>query len=140
MKTITWDESFSVGVSEMDEQHKRIIRMVNDLVERSDDPGGWVEACADALTVMSEYAATHFAREEELMATHSYRQLARHRDEHKAFRRDVVDLSDEIASYGASVPVELLERLNHYLCDWLCHHILETDMQYKTVFNGRGVY
>ncbi len=140
MRTITWDENYSVGVREMDEQHKRIIQMVNDLATRSKDPEGWLEACADALAAMSEYAATHFAEEEELMATHRYRQLARHHKEHKVFRRDIVVLGDEIASYGAAVPPALLERLNQYLCDWLCRHILETDMQYKTFFNSRGVY
>lgn len=36
MEKIIWDEGFSVGVSEMDRQHRRIIELINSLIEKQD--------------------------------------------------------------------------------------------------------
>ena len=139
MHTIVWDESFSVGISEMDKQHKQLIEMVNNLVSSVENRESWVESFADTLAAMSNYAATHFTAEETLMSTHGFPQFSKHQAEHRAFRAEIVYLSDEIASHGATIPSETVDRLCRYLCNWLGNHILYTDMGYKAFFNEKGV-
>ena len=139
MHTIVWNESYSVGVGELDEQHKQLVNMINDFIVHAEDQEGGVELCADTLAAMSEYAATHFATEEALLRAHGFQQLASHQTEHLSFRSEIVHLGDEIASYGAAVPPEARNRLGRYLRDWLSNHILHTDMGYKGFFAEKGV-
>jgi hemerythrin len=73
------------------------------------------------------------------MAAHGFPQLDGHRAEHLAFRTQIVYLSDEVASHGATIPFEVHDRLCRYLCDWLRKHILYTDMGYRAFFDERGV-
>ena len=65
MEPIEWTDSFSVGVALFDEQHRRLIDMLNKMIE---DPAADTrsETVADVLTDMTRYAQEHFKAEEEI--------------------------------------------------------------------------
>ena len=134
MEPIEWTDSFSVGVALLDEQHRRLIDMLNKMIK---DPAADTrsETVADVLTDMTRYAQEHFKAEEELMNEHGYPRLDEHKEQHLGFQEKVARLCFATVKGQASVPQELME----YLQKWLIHHILQEDMAFKPFFEQKGV-
>ena len=135
MEPIVWTEEFSVGVSEMDRQHKKLITMINRLV---DEPKATTrsETVSDLLTGMINYAQEHFRAEEALMSEHAYPFKDQQADQHRSFIEKTVEFCSAVEADVDIVPQAMLE----YLKSWLIHHILEQDMKYTTFFADRGVF
>lgn len=134
MDPIFWTDEFSVGVSEMDSQHQKLIAMINKLIE---EPHAKTNSrtISDLLTAMITYAQEHFRAEEALMSEHGYPLKDRQVEQHKCFIKKTVDFCSAVEVGVDIVPQVMLE----YLKDWLLHHILEQDMKYKSFFIDRGI-
>jgi hemerythrin len=126
MEIVVWDNSLSVGIDEIDRQHKQLIAVLNQLIELEGVSVG-SEAISEALTRMTDYADYHFNSEEQFMAEHAYPEYEAHKKEHIDFMRKTADLSMETMEYKKTVPAELLT----YLKDWLIKHIMESDRRIK---------
>ena len=59
MDEIVWQESFSVGVKDLDDQHKQLIKMINTLINQKDVKVN-SETISDLLTELTKYAEDHF--------------------------------------------------------------------------------
>ena len=132
MESINWKDEFSVGVKEMDDQHKTLLAMINKLIieqKTLTDP----KTIADLLT--TDYAQVHFRAEEYLMAEYGYDQKTLQEQQHQAF------IDKTIAFYSASDvgPNILSSALLDYLTTWLIGHILKEDMKYKEFFRSKGL-
>lgn len=134
MEKITWDESFSVGVRDLDEQHKQIIIMVNTLIEMNDTKVD-SEIISDTLTKMTQYATSHFNKEEQYMFEYGYPEYSFQRKQHQEFKKKTVNLCMETMVHNVTVPTEIFT----YLRSWWTNHILKEDMKYKQFFNERGL-
>ncbi|NOR26058.1 MAG: bacteriohemerythrin [Desulforhopalus sp.] len=134
MDIINWKDEFSVGVKEMDDQHKKLIGMVNKLISEQTSLTDQ-RTIADLLTEMTDYAQVHFRAEEYLMAEYDYDQKALQEEQHQAF------IDKTIAFYSASDigPNILSTALLDYLATWLIGHILKEDMKYKKFFKSKGL-
>jgi len=134
IEPIEWNDSFSVGVALFDEQHRRLIAMLNKMIR---DPTATTrsETVADVLTDMTNYAQEHFKSEEDLMIEHDYPHLDEHRRQHRGFQEKAARLCFATVKGQASVPHEMLV----YLQQWLIHHILQADMAFKPFFEQKGV-
>lgn len=134
MQSIDWNPSFSVGVKLLDEQHERIVHMINLLIS---DPGATVrsETISELLDGLTQYASDHFRAEEQLLDKYGYPDLARQKEDHEAYSIKIVALCKATMSHEDSVPAELLR----FMRDWWVHHILETDMKYRPFLMERGV-
>jgi hemerythrin-like metal-binding protein len=134
MEIISWRNEFSVGVKEMDEQHKKLIGMINKLIEEQKvltEP----QTIADLLIKMTDYAQVHFRAEEYLMAEYDYEHKTEQERQHQEF------IDKTIAFYSASDlgPNLLSTALLDYLRTWLIGHILKEDMKYKEFFKSKGL-
>ena len=134
MDIINWKNEFSVGVKEMDDQHKKLLGMINRLIEEQHtltDP----KTIADLLTEMTDYAQVHFRAEEFLMAEYGYDKKKQQEQQHQAF------IDKTISFYSASDlgPNVLSVALLDYLSTWLVGHILKEDMKYKEFFKSKGL-
>lgn len=134
MDIITWTNSLSVGIKEMDDQHKKLIAMINKLIEEQHtltEP----ETIAELLTAMTDYAQEHFRAEEYLMSEYGYESIDRQVKSHEEF------IAKTLAFMSASDigPNILSKALLEYLKSWLVGHILNEDMQYKEFFAHKGV-
>jgi hemerythrin-like metal-binding protein len=134
MEIINWKNEFSVGVKEMDEQHKKLLGMINRLVEEQHtltDP----KTIAELLTEMTDYAQVHFRAEEYLMAEYGYDQLDRQERQHQEF------IDKTVSFYSATDlgPNILSVALLDFLGTWLINHILKEDMKYKEFFRSKGL-
>ena len=131
---IVWDQSLSVGIKKIDEQHQELVKIINCLVE-NEDATGHSEPIAHVLDRMTQYADYHFETEEALMLEYNYPAYESHRDDHTQFKMKTAKFCLDALQGKETLPDELLS----YLRDWLTHHILKTDMKYKPYFLERGL-
>jgi hemerythrin-like metal-binding protein len=135
MPVIEWVEALSVHVDELDEQHRGIIEVINDLHDAllHSKVTELDTARTKALDVMEEKVTSHFASEEAFMAQIDYPGLADHREEHHAFlkllRRYKGDLQDEAILLNS----ELMKTLGN----WFIDHELGEDQKYSSFYSDR---
>jgi hemerythrin len=134
MEKITWGENFSVGVRDLDAQHKQIVIMVNTLIEMNETKVD-SEIISDTLTKMTQYAIEHFQKEEQYMLDYGYPEYSSQRKQHQEFKKKTVDFCMETMLHKTTVPTEIFT----YLKLWWTNHILQEDMKYKKFFNDRGL-
>ena len=134
MEQIMWTDKFSVGVAQLDAQHKTLIAMVNRLLS-SPEVTTRSETISDLLSDMTDYARTHFRTEEELMRQHGYPMLDEQIAQHRSFRKKAVDFCTATTLAIDEIPDTML----NYLREWLLEHILTVDMQYKPFFEEQGL-
>lgn len=134
MEKIRWDDSFSVGVKKLDEQHRQIIRIINKLIDTTNVSVD-SELISDTLTEMRQYASDHFETEEHMMMEYKYPDYKSNKDHHIEFRKRTAGFSMDSIRYKKTVPIEVLT----YLKEWWVDHILKIDMKYKAFFVDRGV-
>jgi hemerythrin len=134
MDKIVWNSDFSVGIAAIDEQHKRLVGMINAMIEARDARAD-SEVVSGVLGEMTRYAAEHFASEEALMQHHGFPCFDEHKAKHIGFRRDVAQLCVDAAAWKRTVPDKILQ----FLKDWLVDHILFCDMRYAQFFGEAGI-
>lgn len=122
---IQWSDKRCIGVPELDEQHRAVVNMLNDLHLAIVGRNGR-EISSQILDRLDEYPARHFSREEDLMQRARYSGFETHREEHEDFMRHVADLRDRIEAGGSKITFELL----HFLKAWLAQHIHESDRRF----------
>jgi len=126
MKTIEWQNEYTVGVKELDDQHRNLLKTINTLLEEQRDK---YEAAkfSPALSSIIHYAYTHFATEERYLLQVHFPNLKQHVLEHIDFIMKTAGLALRIEnSSGDELRIELLR----YLKEWYSYHVLGTDRHY----------
>lgn len=131
---VVWSDELSVGVQEIDEQHKELVAMLDALHRAIVEHHGRA-ACADILRRLAEYTRIHFTVEESLMRILGYPDYERHKGEHQALIAQVTQLQEKLARGEAAITFELL----HFLKVWLTRHILGSDKVYGRYFLDKGI-
>ncbi|MDH5678308.1 MAG: bacteriohemerythrin [Nitrospinota bacterium] len=134
---IEWSEEFSVGISKFDDQHKQIIKMINDLYDSLTDKGeDSRERMAEIAARLCDYTYTHFLAEEVEMYRHHYPQYESHKDNHDKLTSMARDFMVRIQSSDAGLKKICIE-LIATLSAWLKVHIKETDKRYTEFLKGK---
>ncbi|MDH5510368.1 MAG: bacteriohemerythrin [Nitrospinota bacterium] len=132
-EVVRWDPvKLSVGISEMDNQHKRIIDIVNNF-NMSVKSGGSSQGAARALEELVDYAKGHLQAEEALLRRHNYPEYDQHKRIHTMMLEKLTHLQQR-ASTGEKGAV--LEVMN-FVRDWLVNHIQKIDVKYGRYITGR---
>lgn len=126
MGYIEWDESFSVGVKILDNQHKKLIGILNTVIEHSDADVRSKEV-AEILTEMTRYASHHFETEEKYLEKLGDEELDNHRKEHQYFLKETAEFCFETMNNKQTLTKEVLV----FLRRWFLDHILKSDMKLK---------
>jgi len=119
-----WTDELSVGVKEIDDQHKELIKRVNQLATAVLKRDGRSKI-KNTLNYMNQYAEYHFLYEESYMAQFEYPDLADHKNEHQRFKTVYAKLKSDFAREGPSENFAL--KLQMFLIDWLILHLQEYD-------------
>ncbi len=134
MALITWNDNLSVKVTEFDEQHKKLIGLVNDL-HSAMGAGKSREIMGSVLTSLIDYTVSHFDAEEKLMQKHGYPGFVMHKAEHNALTKQVSDTMAQFKEGKTVVTIELMT----FLKDWLTKHIQGTDKRYGPFLNSKNI-
>lgn len=136
MEKISWSPDFSVGILEIDRQHKELINLINKSIESINSVRN-VEIVAEILSEMVSYANYHFETEEQYMREHNYPDYLIQKEQHSQFvEKNIFLCKDLINDPLDVVSAEILSHLEN----WLENHILESDMKYKSFFNEKGLH
>ena len=114
-----WKQEYSVGIHEIDEQHKALTECVSSIeqaVARYDRPS------ADAALVrLADMAQAHFTLEECLMRIHDYPRLEEHADDHKQFSVHLRTLQEPF------IPTDVFRERIKFLHEWWDVHVHKHD-------------
>lgn len=128
------DEKLSVGLQEIDEQHKVLVALINRLheaiVTQHED-----DEIRDILNELVQYTVIHFAVEESLMRIFHYPAYEEHKRHHEDLTRQVIEIKKKIDSGEEKVSLELLNFLRH----WLTTHIMGEDKRYGPFLVSQGL-
>lgn len=122
---IEWSDELSVGIQEIDEQHKVLVGLVNDMHRAIHEHHG-SDTARNILEQLGDYTRVHFAVEESLMRIFDYPGYEEHKKQHEELIAQFRASQDKVRSGTAKISFELL----HFLKLWLSQHILESDKEY----------
>lgn len=134
MPLMQWSPELSVGVAELDEQHKQLLAMLNDLHAALLERRGR-EVVADIVERLKNYIRRHFTREEALLERLGYPDLSAHRAEHNQFIERTLDFDMACNDGGVVSPMEI----QGFLRRWLVDHIRGTDKRYAAFLKAKGL-
>lgn len=130
---MTWEDSLSVHVDEIDEQHKVLVELINELNEAM-QRGRDRTAVGSVLASLIEYTKTHFSFEEKVMVTHNYPAYQRHKSEHDKLTAKVLDLQRDYRAGSA----EMSDEVMRFLRSWLVGHIQGMDKSFGAFLNSHA--
>lgn len=134
MSLITWDESLSVNVAEIDSQHRKLVAMINELHDAMKSGKG-KDVLGRILSGLISYTDSHFKAEEKYFAQFKYPDTAAHVKEHVAFVKKVTEFQTDFEGGRLTVSIDTL----YFLRDWLQGHIKGTDKKYSAFFHENGL-
>jgi len=128
MDLIEWKAEYSVGDPALDRQHQVLIQLINKLTQEV-ATGGMITYVFDEL---DHYVKEHFRYEEKLLRQADYQDYQAHKAQHRVFEQWLRAVRQSFCVGGLS-GLLLAESVDAYLRSWLIHHILKSDMEYKSV-------
>jgi len=125
MAIIEWSTALSVGIGQMDEQHRKLLTMMQELdtAIRGNKAADMIE---DTIVNLFNYAQVHFATEEALFRQHLYPEVKLHELEHRKFISKAFEFREKFETNRPGLNLELL----NFLSSWILNHIEITDMRY----------
>ena len=136
MEKIEWDQSLSIGIRLIDEQHKALIKRLNDVSLAIEANVGEREI-SKTLEFLTEYADYHFSAEEKHMAEHDYPGLEAQKKKHQEFMNTLSNLDQDFEEEGSTIG--LSDAINNFLFNWLTHHIQGLDQQFGNFLTEKGI-
>jgi len=128
---IVWDDhKYSVGNKVLDNQHKKIVSMINELCENT-LVDMHSEILHDTLNNMRLYMQEHLKFEEKLLAELGYQDL----ESHIILHTEYLEMFSEISMEAVEQDVSVVVDLQTFLLHWWENHILVEDMNYKPLMS-----
>lgn len=134
MALLTWGDQFKVNIAEIDNQHRKLFDMVNEMHDAM-KAGKASEVTGKILVGLVDYTKMHFAVEEKYMSQYNYPEYSKHKAEHDALTKKATDL---LAQHKEGKPVLSFDLMD-FLKKWLTDHILITDKKYGPFLNSKGI-
>jgi diguanylate cyclase (GGDEF)-like protein/hemerythrin-like metal-binding protein len=128
-----WNKNFETGIATIDEQHKVLISLLNELAGTlAHDDQLEINRVFDEL---AEYANFHFETEEaiwvEYFGDDSW--LSSHQLTHSSFLPKVVELKEQDTNKPL---IEIIESIVKFLIRWLAFHIIDSDKRLAFVVHN----
>ncbi|MEK6564996.1 MAG: bacteriohemerythrin [Candidatus Omnitrophota bacterium] len=137
MSFLDWKpEEYGVGVKECDNQHQKLIKLINELYDAMIEKKTR-ESLGKILNELVDYTVYHFSAEEDLFKITYYPEAVVQKLEHEKFTKTVTDFKKKFEETSTTlISVELLK----FLKDWLLQHISIVDKKYGPYLNSKGVF
>ncbi len=125
MKTIEWNDSYKTGIETIDNQHKGLFDLINQLSKELDE-NQEKKILEKTIEKLFDYTKYHFSTEEYLMRKANYERYDEHKKAHDLFSNKVKEF---IIAYSEGKE-NLTEDIIVFLIDWISNHILKVDKEY----------
>lgn len=128
IEVLPWKKEYSVSVESIDNQHKMLINIINELNNAMLYEKGR-DVIERILKSLVNYTKEHFAYEESLMKKNNYADF----DNHKKIHIDLLNTVGSFYTNFESGKAEMSREIMDFLKDWLAGHILGTDKKYSEI-------
>ncbi len=132
MARIEWNNNMSVNIIEIDDQHKKLIGIINELSE-SMRTGRSKVILGNIISDLIGYTEEHFQSEENFLEKFNCPDREKHKQEHLKFLLKISEFKSVFEEGSRHVSIEIMD----FLADWFTNHILGTDRQLSTGFNKK---
>jgi methyl-accepting chemotaxis protein/hemerythrin len=133
--TTEWKDEFSLGIPEIDVQHRAYVALLGNL-ERGIELGAGAERIEKLFQDIENYATLHFATEESFFDRFGcYPEAEAHRKAHRHFSEGIAKVRAEYADN----PRRMTGDVTGMLQKWLYDHILLMDKEYVSCFKANGL-
>jgi hemerythrin len=133
MRRLEWLPEYSVGVEELDAQHRSLHDTFNKMIEEQKEPYDAAKFSA-SLRSLIHYAYVHFATEEHHLTLAEFPGLKEHVIEHVGFIMKTMSLATKVDEGDQDHRIELLL----YLREWFATHVLGADRKYIPYLAAKG--
>lgn len=130
--SINWKDSFKIGITEIDAQHRELFSRL-DTLENALRDGKGKEMVFSTFHFLDNYVHRHFRAEEELQALYQYPHLNMHAGEHAAFKKRLNDLEERLTLEEPSEKLAAL--IQTLLTQWLITHVTNLDKELTHYMN-----
>lgn len=130
---IEWRDEYSVGLPEVDHEHREMIAMINTLQLESAS-GADIASVVAALGEIHSRISAHFALEEKCMTSLGYEGYPEHKADHERLLDDIRDIMDEVTMTGRFDAAVLGERLS----EWFVGHFSTLDARFHRRLGAHG--
>lgn len=132
MALVEWNQALTIGIPEIDYQHRNLVSMLNAL-HAAIEAGEPQEHLGEILEELDLYVINHFATEERLMERIKYEFVSQHKAEHLRLAETVQNYRNEFSRGEASA-----EDLMQFLVRWLLNHIAGADSHIGEAFRKQS--
>ncbi|MGB6410933.1 MAG: bacteriohemerythrin [Candidatus Deferrimicrobiaceae bacterium] len=136
MGKIKWDESLSIGVALIDEQHKKWIEHLGNVQSAIEDHRGMPHV-ANTLDFLVDYTQFHFSTEEKYMSETGYSELENHRAKHEELKGTLDDLIEDFRDDGVTEKIN--RAIGTFLGNWLRDHIRVVDQAFAAFLKEKRI-
>lgn len=134
MPIVLWDNSFSVNVREIDEQHEKLFDLINSLYDAM-KKGLGKEILPKIIDELFHYVEKHFSTEEKYFDRFNYPESESHKIEHYNFLKKVSEFKKSYEEGQIGLTIDIIT----FLQEWLIRHIKVVDKKYSAFFNENGL-
>ena len=126
-----WNENFETGIVQIDEQHKVIVRLINQMATLLGNQSG-SHSLDSIFTELTDYTLYHFESEEIIWERYLPVDsiLKDHKQSHERFISEVLEIKAQEAHKSMQ---EVTEKVLSFLTHWLAFHILDSDMRMSKI-------
>lgn len=132
--SMNWEDRFLIGVESIDNQHRRLVELMVNLMEAV-KTGKGRSIISPVLQELIDYTRTHFVDEEGIMTRYNYPDILPHKQDHDRFVQEITKAAREYVEKKA-VPTQ---KILSFLAQWLVDHIMGYDQKLGDFLIDNGV-
>mgnify|MGYP000850282179 CR=1 FL=1 len=134
MPLVNWTDKLSLGITEIDNQHKKWIAIINDLNDAM-RAGKSKEVLGEVFKRLIDYTEYHFKAEETYFEKFGYPEKTSHKMEHQKMVNEVNGYYNDFKAGKMTVSINLMQLLSN----WLLDHIQKKDKNYAPFLIEKGI-
>ncbi len=136
-----WDDSYNVNIQTIDDQHKKWLKLINELYEHAEGGNalGNMEYLKAAFDSAIAYTKYHLRYEEKLLLLYEYPGFKEHKKLHDDFEKKLVRFIRRFDKIAFTKPEVLLHDVILSFVDWMIDHIKSDDRNYVAFLEEKGV-
>lgn len=118
-----WTPDLSVGVGEIDSQHREFIKRADKFITAVEQGHG-ADVLAETVDFVLEYVEKHFMTEEMFMIQFAYPEIAAHKKLHNTFREYMAQVKERVRTDHTGISQQ---EVKEKIADWFINHIKNVD-------------
>jgi len=135
MGKVEWCDGLSMGIAEIDNDHKKLLSLINQISDAIDSQQTR-QVISDIFDQLEHYTIQHFAREEALLYRCQYDDIESHIKSHQAFSQKIAELKNLLLTNSSR---QVAEEVSQLLINWLINHIVAEDLRYIPALNKHNL-